>query len=227
MLATGGGSKAPSSRNKNINWIFSTSLRFEQIVGNIPHEAPQDGKLKLIIACRQEARKGTDIVISTLPLIAKNFRDYSLDVVGGGSLLEKLKKQAIDLGVEDRVIFHGKVEQARVVALMRQAHLFCYPTSASEGFPKVVLEALACGLPVITTNVSVLPDLISSGQGVILDEATPTALSASIKQICANSEVYCRASEKAIETAQNFSLERWGDVIGKRLRESWDVSSLS
>lgn len=227
MMATGGADGPPSPRNPAVKWIFSTSLRRAQIENNSSLTLPEGGKLRLLVACRQEERKGTDIVIAALPNIQTAFRDVELEVVGGGSLLDTLKKQARDLGIADCVRFHGKVEQSEVVRLMKGAHLFCYPTSASEGFPKVVLEALASGLPVITTKVSVLPKLIGPDCGVILDEPSPGALSAAVVRVCSDPEQFSQMSRDAIETAGEYSLERWRDLIGESLRHSWRVDDLA
>jgi glycosyltransferase involved in cell wall biosynthesis len=227
MLATGGASEPPSRRNANVRWVFSTSLRSDQILDAKPRQLNPDGDLRMIIVCRQEEKKGTDVVIASLPLVLKHFPRTTLDVVGGGSLLTSLKQQASFLGLDDRVIFHDKVEQARVVELLRKAHIFCYPTSASEGFPKVVLEALASGVPVIATKVSVLPHLIGSGCGVLLDEATPAALAAAIREICSDDAKYYSMSNKAIEAASEYTLENWRDYIGEVLRDGWKVADLS
>lgn len=227
MLATGGSDEPPSRLNENVRWIFSTSLRSGQIANSVPREPPRGGELRLVIACRLEERKGTDVVIDALPMIAQTYPGVTLDVIGAGSLLESLKEQADRLAIRNRVVFHGKVAQSEVVEILKTAHLFCYPTSASEGFPKVVLEALASGLPVITTRVSVLPRLIESGCGKLLDEATPAALKAAVDDICTDRKVYRQKSENAIATSRQYSLEKWRDSIGEVLCESWNVRSLS
>jgi hypothetical protein len=226
MLATGGAVEPPSKQNSNIRWIFSSSLRSAQLGTVVPRKLG-DGSLRLIIACRQEENKGTGIVIASLPLILKSFPDTTLDVVGDGSLLEKLKLQAASLGVGDRVTFHGKIEQVKVLDLLKRADVFCYPTSASEGFPKVVLEALACGLPVITTRVSVLPQLIGQDAGILLSEATRESLAAAVVKICSDKAGYVRMSANAIEVASQYTLEKWRDDIGAVLRSTWKVADLS
>jgi glycosyltransferase involved in cell wall biosynthesis len=227
MLATGGADDAPSIRNANIKWIFSTSLSQGEIHNAVPREFPADGKLKLITACRLEKRKGVDIVIESLPLILRKFPNATLDIVGGGSLLNELKSRAQTLNLADKITFHGKVEHAQVIELMKKAHVFCFPTSASEGFPKVVLEALACGLPILTTKVSVLPKLIGNGCGVLLDETTNETVADAVEKICVNPGEYQQMSVQAVAAAQQYSLENWRDFIGETLRQSWQVSSLS
>ncbi len=227
MFATGGTNESPSKRNSNIKWIFSTSLRKDEIGKAVVRELPSDGKIKLITACRLEDRKGVDIVIASFPSILEKFPNATLDVVGDGSLINKLKEQAENLEIQDKIIFHGKVKHSKVIDLMKMAHLFCFPTSASEGFPKVVVEALASGLPVITTKVSVLPKLIGNGCGVVLDEASCDKLVETVINICSNPVKYKKMSEQAINTAKQFTLENWRDFIGENLREAWNVSSLS
>lgn len=222
MLATGGSQQPPSRKNAAIRWIFSTTLTEDELRSCArARELPSSNSAKLIIVCRQEREKGTGVVIETLPLILKSLPEVSLDVVGDGAALVEFQNLAESLGVSDRVVFHGKLDHLAVVNLLKQADLFCYPTSASEGFPKVVLEALACGLPVITTRVSVLPELIGAGGGELLDKATPEAVAESVIRILSDSNRYSSMSALAIETAGRFSLESWRDTIGARLRTAW------
>ncbi len=227
MMATGGADDAPSLRNANIKWIFSTSLSQSEIRNAAARAFPEGGKLKLITACRLEKRKGVETVIESLPLILQKFPHATLDIVGGGALLNELKALAKTLNLEDKITFHGKVEHSEVIRLMKKAHVFCFPTSASEGFPKVVLEALACGLPVLTTKVSVLPKLIGTGCGVLLAEATRENVAGAIEKICLSPDEYQQMSVRAVAAAQQYSLENWRDFIGENLRSAWQVSSLS
>jgi glycosyltransferase involved in cell wall biosynthesis len=104
---------------------------------------------------------------------------------------------------------------------MRQADLFCFPTVSSEGFPKVVIEAMACGLPVITTKISSLPQLIGSRCGVLIDKATPLILANAVRQCLIDQEKYQRMSEQAAITAKQYSLEKWREVIGRELSATW------
>jgi glycosyltransferase involved in cell wall biosynthesis len=104
-----------------------------------------------------------------------------------------------------------------VIRLLQQADIFCYPT-ASEGFPKAVLEALACGLPVVTTRVSVLPKLIGTGCGLLLEHTNPEALAQAVLACLSDAVRYRTMSARAVETASQYSLERWRDTIGDLLR---------
>ena len=228
MFATGGDSVSPSETNPNIKWIFSTSLRQHDLNDSVVRELPGDGAVRLISACRLEEKKGVDVVIESMPLILEKFPKAVLDVVGDGFLLAKLKEQVRSLKLEDKVTFHGKVTPSKVVDLMKGSHVFCFPTSASEGFPKVVLEAMASGLPIITTKVSVLPRLVGSGGcGKLLNAPTSGNLADAVKTLCSDQSAYRRMSLNAITTASQYSLENWRDFIGENLRQGWNVPSLS
>ncbi len=227
MMATGGADAAPSIRNSNIKWIFSTSMSRSAIQGASAREFPAGGKLKLITACRLEQRKGVEIVIESLSLILQKFPEATLDIVGGGSLLNELKIRVKTLNLTDKITFHGKVAQSEVINLLKNAHVFCFPTSASEGFPKVVLEALSCGLPIITTKVSVLPKLIENGCGVLLEDLSCESFASAIDYIFFNEDKYKNMSVQAVSVAQQYTLENWRDLIGENLRKGWQVSSLT
>ena len=222
MLATGGSSQPPSQANPAISWIFATSLT----EGDLKIAAPLTTRtlkkeVRLIIVCRQEREKGSGVLIKSLPIILKDFSGTTLDIVGDGIALRELKKLAAALKVSEQVIFHGKVGHNRVIQLLKAADIFCYPTRASEGFPKTVLEALACGLPVVTTAISVLPQLIKRGCGLLIEEPTPIALAKAVKGILSDREAYRAMSIQAIETARQYTLGQWRNEIGELLENAW------
>jgi len=220
MLTTGGGTGVPSEANAALQWIFSTSLTEEELRRCATRRVAPFGT-RLIIACRQDPEKGTGAAIRSLPRILERFPDATLDVVGHGPGLERFRAEAHALGVADRVTFHGKVGHDAVMRLFQSATVFCYPTVASEGFPKVVLEALACGLPVVTTRVSILPELMSGGGGVLVEAGDPDSVAKGVAACLGDPVEYARKSQRAIETASRYSLERWTDTIGAHLERAW------
>ena len=73
----------------------------------------------------------------------------------------------------------------------------------------------------ITTRVSVLPLLLARGGGLLLDEATPEAVARAVETCLASAERYLAMSQAALETAKEFSLERWRDTIAAQLHTAW------
>jgi len=221
VFATGGDKGPPSQTNPDIRWIFSTSLTGQEIRDcSIAKRQISPEEPRLIIVCAQERWKGTEALIRSIPIIMRDVSGVSLDVVGEGRLLPELKELAGSLGIEKKVRFHGRVGHDGVIRLLKESDIFCLPTR-SEGFPKAVLEALACGLPVITTPVSVLPQLVGMDCGILLEEAVPAAIAKAAKEILSDAERYQAMSEKARQAASEYSLERWRDNIGAVLEQRW------
>jgi len=122
FLITGDGAAPPSARNRHLRWTFSTTLSEEDLVaGAVPRALPRSGPLQLVIVARQELAKGTDILMRSLPLLSPELGRVELAVVGEGSALPGFRALARELGLEDRVRFHGQVDHAQVLALLRAA----------------------------------------------------------------------------------------------------------
>lgn len=220
MLATGGTDVSPSAKSPELHWIFSTSLSQAEIEALSHREIELDSRnLRLITVGRQDGAKGTELLIQALSLIHRQQPNTVLHVVGDGPNMAVLKQAALELGCSDRVIFHGKVDHAGVLDLLGKAHLFCFP-SQSEGFPKAVLEALACGLPVIATPISVLPLLLANGCGVLIEPAADSIAQAVNTLVTAPGR-YKQMSALAHETAREYTLERWRDTIRGYLEAAW------
>jgi glycosyltransferase involved in cell wall biosynthesis len=103
------------------------------------------------------------------------------DVEAGGDYLVRLRRLAVQLGVEDRIIFTGYRPDAR--ALVAESDVFVLP-SWIEGCPLVVLEAMAAGTPVIATGVGGLPELVEHEEtGLLVPVRDPQALAAAIERV--------------------------------------------
>jgi len=221
MLVTGSGPYGPSRRNEHVHWIFSTSMSAAELAASasVRHSLPQDGP-RIVTVARLDPKKGTGVAIRSLPLLVDAYPGVQLHVVGDGPGLAGLRHLAAQLGVASRVFFHGQVGHDEVLRQLRAADLFCLP-SASEGFPKAVLEALACGVPVITTRVSGLPHLLRAGCGALLKEASPTAVAEAVLTCLEDRARYRTMSERAVNTARTYSLEHWSEIIGAFLAQAW------
>ncbi|MEW6365157.1 MAG: glycosyltransferase family 4 protein [Acidobacteriota bacterium] len=220
VLATGGGPTEPSARNREIRWIFATSLT-ESEMGHLP-QAPlwRPGQtLRVVTVARQEPGKNTDRLIQAVSAVRGRL-PVELDVVGDGSQLTALRGLADRLGIADHVRFHGRLDHASVLRVLTDGHLFCLP-SESEGFPKAVHEAMACGLPVVVTGVSVLSSLMGQVNGVILQDSEPETIATTLLDLARDHERMARLGASAREGARHYSLERWREEIRSHLRVGW------
>ncbi|QJU54584.1 glycosyltransferase [Herbiconiux sp. KACC 21604] len=109
--------------------------------------------------------------------------DYTLTMLGGGSLLQKTKDLASELGISDRIDVVGPVEKRSVSDYLRR-HSALLMTSHHEGFPRAVVESLACGLPVVTTAGGEPNGLVVEGvNGTRIAERTPASTADAVRRV--------------------------------------------
>jgi glycosyltransferase involved in cell wall biosynthesis len=220
VFATGSNEEAPSSRNHAIRWLFITTIPERELV-SIPGSR-DPGRIRLIILGREVETRATLTVLRALPLLARQFPDVALDVVGDHAALSKINRIASDLSVLDRVTFHGSPSRERVVELLREAHLLCcLPAAETESFRQALHEALTCGLPVVTTRTEIAPMLMRKGCAIVLKEGTSEALAAAVAACLSDPARYRSMSAEALRTAQEYSLERWRDMVRSTLEKAW------
>jgi glycosyltransferase involved in cell wall biosynthesis len=222
VLATGGGERLPSEKNPAIGWIHSTTLSEADLEAIPPPKPWRRGQpLKLVTVGRLSPNKNTQASIRALAQIQTVYADTTLDVVGGGLCMAELQQLTAQLDMDHAVTFHGNVSHERVLEILQRGHLFLFPTQVREGFPKAVLEAMACGLPVVATSVSVLPHLIGDTRGVLLAEPIPEAVAEAVLDLIEDEEKLAAMGREARKIAGKYTLEAWQEIIAERLRESW------
>ena len=116
--------------------------------------------IKFLFAGRLTRLKGLDTALNALSEL-KNY-DWTLDVLGDGSQRNELEKLTINLGLSERVTFHGFQDKSQVAKFMCRSSCLLFP-SISEGMGLVVLEALSLGLRVIASDLEALHELSGSG----------------------------------------------------------------
>ncbi len=222
VMATGGGQAPPCPANPAVRWIFSTALWRDEIAGLAPARPWRpDETLRLVQVGRLTAGKNAASAIRALPLIHGSYPQAHLDILGGGPLWTELRELAAGLGLGSCVTLHGNVDHDRVLARLLRCHLFLFPTRVAEGFPKAVLEAMACGLPVLVPEVSVLPELVAAGGGRVLEDTGPETLARAVLDLCAAPERLAGMAREARRSAQKYSLEEWQQLIRRRLERAW------
>lgn len=124
-------------------------------------------KKVLLSVGRIEGLKGFNLVIEILPELSENFV-YVL--IGKGKELENLKKLAKKLNVENRVLFLGEIENKKLFKYYNMADLFIQPSIGHEAFGITLIEAMACGVPVIASNNGGMKEIVKNGENGFLFE---------------------------------------------------------
>lgn len=157
-------------------------------------------------------RKGHDLLIAAMAMLP----NAHLLIAGQGPDKEKLEALAKSLGVADRVELVGSVPHEELPALYSAADLLVLATSR-EGWPNVLLEAMACGAPVVATNIGGIPEIITRPEaGVIIPERTPEALASGIRQIIAH-------PPDRTATRAHAEAHGWDEVIAEQVKLYQDV----
>lgn len=167
----------------------------------------------LLFVGRLEEIKQVDRLICGLALLRSGYR-VRLVVAGEGTMRSKLERKVRELSLEGAVQFLGKVSHDRLPACYNMADALVLP-SKMEGVPMVILEALACGTPVIASAVGGIPDMVRTGEnGVLLGEVSPDTIAAAIVETAA-----ARWDRDRISA----TVARWGAVeVGAELSAIFD-----
>lgn len=140
------------------------------------------GDKKVILTVgRLQKRKGHDKMIEALPRIKETHPDILYAIVGSGDELNALKKQVSDLSLENNVIFHSEINDQEMIQCYQQCDVFILPNRTVgndiEGFGMVLVEAQACGKPVIAGDSGGTAETMKIGEtGIIIDCTSPNLI---------------------------------------------------
>lgn len=124
---------------------------------------------------------------------------------GKGWMYDEIFHTAEEILLKDHVIFTGYVDEEDKASLMCGALVFCFP-SYYEGFGMPPLEAMACGTPVLTSNISALAE-VTENAAVQVAPDDVEGMAAAMKELCDNNELRCRIRKCGLEQAAKYSWE--------------------
>jgi glycosyltransferase involved in cell wall biosynthesis len=125
----------------------------------------KDGRKCVLYVGRVNEKKGVRDLIRAFEIVLSKQRDCILAVAGSGDkeYVEGLVKEVGKAGLGDHVYFLGPVPNSEMPALMRAADIIAYATREGEGIPRALLEGMACGKPVVATEVAGIPEAVIDG----------------------------------------------------------------
>jgi teichuronic acid biosynthesis glycosyltransferase TuaC len=141
---------------------------------------PGDARLILYVG-RFVVAKGMRELVMAFKRLAAQDPQLRLALVGDGVMREELLAMLNDTGMASRVMFPGGLAQEQVAEWIGAADLLCLP-SWSEGYPNVVVEAVACGRPVVATDVGGTREIINAGNGILVKARDVDSLQAGLSQ---------------------------------------------
>lgn len=167
--------------------------------------------VRVITVARFEPQKGFDYLFKAAELLKDT--DTKFVVVGFGPL--DVKSLAKQIGVQDRVVFFDKLNQAQLRLLYQSCDIYClpsisHPEQGMEGIPVVLMEAMACGLPVVATRAGAVPEIVKD---ILVDEKSPEALANAIRYLSERADVRKHQGKSNRElVARDYSIRNIRDL---------------
>lgn len=191
--------KLPDPRALSILPIMSD----EFVNGRKPHQ-PAPGKITFGFAARMEELKGPMVLMEAFGVAYEQCRDICLNIAGDGSQRQKIAARAKALDVASRYRYHGVYthpEECR--AFMESLDVFVMP-SFTEGTPNSIVEAMACGKPIIASEVGGIPDMIGEESGILVPPGDKKALTEAMLRLALDEGLRKRMGAAAKERYQKL-----------------------
>lgn len=162
------------SANVHLSYHGLDLARFGPFDGTRPARDGRDpaDPARIISVGRAVPKKGYDVLLKALSLLPSDIH-WRFEHIGDGSIIAALKAQATELGIADRCIWRGALDQKDVLASYRTSDLFALacritPDGDRDGLPNVIVEACSQGLVCLSTDISGVPELLTHGENGLL-----------------------------------------------------------
>lgn len=154
---------------------------------------PDPPPFRIISVGRLVQKKGYDDLLKALSILKYENFPFEFLHVGDGELKESIYRLAERLNLLDKIRFLGTVTQEELLPLYRKSHVFVLASKVAsngdrDGLPNVILEAMALGIPVVSTDISAIPEAIQNGRtGILVPPDNPRELAGAIKKVLSDS----------------------------------------
>lgn len=166
-------------------------------------------------------KKGYDYALDAFSGFSESHPGYRLIIAGDGPLRLQLQEQVLRLGMEEKVMFVGLIERRDVADLLSRSKLLMI-SSRSEGFPKVALEAAACGTPIVATDVGSCGE-VAMQAGIVVPPENSDALAAAMRTLVDDNRKWSECSQGGMKFAKDYD---WGAVAGRVYQRYLELNSV-
>ncbi|MBM2810413.1 MAG: glycosyl transferase group 1 [Chloroflexi bacterium] len=192
--------------------------RFSQPLPPLPGLG--DGRPTVLFVGRLEKRKGLSYLLRSWSNVRREFPDARLVVVGGGGGL-KHYRAFVDTRGSDDIVFAGQVADEDLPRYYQAADVFCAPSTGQESFGIVLLEAMAAGKPIVSTNIPGYQEVVTHGkEGLLVPAKDPGALGSALIHLLAHPDMHQQFGARGREKAKQFAWDRVADEVLDYYRET-------
>ena len=171
-------------------------------------EMPDRAVPRIVSVARLSPEKGHLILLNALKTLADEGTHAELQIIGAGPFEAAIRREGERLGLGNRIVYSGELLPADVARELADADVFCLP-SFSEGLPVSVMEAMAIGVPVVSTWISGIPELaITETNALIVPASNTEALAGALKRVITDRqlrETLARNARTAVERMHDIT----------------------
>lgn len=182
---------------------------------------PITERARILAVGRLSPEKGFAVLIEALALLRHRGLDAGLAIVGDGPERGALERRIASLGLADRIDLTGELPPAEVARVLAQSDVFCM-ASFSEGLPISIMEAMAAGVPVVSTWIAGIPELARQNETALtVPPADAEALAEAIARLIGDQDLRVRLARAARAcVAERHDLWRCGEAVARHLDSS-------
>ncbi len=195
----------------NAHWLARGGVGAERVVvvrngldlARFPFDEPRSRRPTVAAVGRLVPKKGFDTLVDAMAVLATRGVEATCRIAGGGDEGPALAQRVRDRRVEDRVAFAGPLPQREVALLLHEAAVFAAPSRVAsdgdrDGLPTTILEAMACGAPVVSTAVTGIPEAVRDGEtGLLVPPDDPVALADALLRCLMDEDLRVRLARNA------------------------------
>jgi glycosyltransferase involved in cell wall biosynthesis len=206
--------------------IFASTMTAKQVQRGL--EAAGQKQLtfpvQMLFVGRLVPAKGVDVLLKAASALLKQNVSFELSIVGDGHDRGRLEMMTKQLDLEKNVHFVGPLPYAEVMSWYEKAHVLVLPTK-SEGFPKVLVEAMCYGVVCIATDTGLIPWMLKE-RGFVFPYGDVGKLATQLRCIMEDPSMVQRLSKEASAWAQSYSIEGVREALRSLFLERWNYSFL-
>jgi glycosyltransferase involved in cell wall biosynthesis len=226
MIATGAGDRPPA---RGMTWLFASAISREEVGGVQPDLDRQCGKpLRLVYAGRLSQEKGVHHLINALAALRRGngkAQHLRLVLVGDGPQRSALAQAVEAGGIRDLVEFRGQLARASLLEALCASDV-CVLPSLTESFCKARLDAMLCGVPVVTTPVGFGRELVGADgeRGWIVPCGDEAALADVLGLLAQGAGDWPAIRRRSRAFAEGFTIEAWTERVAEACVRRWGGS---
>jgi len=190
-----------------------------------PLEQYQDGKLNIVFVSRLERRKGVDYLLPAYELVKRQIPHSRLIIVGPGTRLRKGYEDWVERHQLKDVVFVGFARYEDLPRYYRTADVFCIPATGRESQGIILIEAMACGKPIVATNIEGYATVVRNGEeGLLVPPRDSSALAEALVKLLKDESLRQTMGEKGLLRSRQYSWDEIAVRVVDFYREVLDQS---